>query len=70
MPTAEIYRIGSDGKRTYAGYAKYGDDGSFQGTRGGNGRTKAGRTTNVSEVQRTIATAGMRQAARRRRAGL
>lgn len=70
MPTSEVYRIGSDGKRTYAGYAKFGNDGSFQGTRGGNGRTRAGRYSNTSEVRRTISTVGMRQAARQRRAGL
>lgn len=70
MPTSEVYRIGSDGSHTYAGYARFDNEGNFQGTRGGNGRTRAGRYSNISEVRRTISTVGARQAARQRRAGL
>ncbi len=64
MPTSEIFRIGSDGSETYAGYAKFDSEGNYLGSFGGNGRTRAGRTTNASEVQRAIRTSGARQAAR------
>ena len=64
MPTSEVYRIGSDGSKTYAGYARFDNEGNFLGTRGGNGRTRAGRTPTASRVQRIIRTSGARQAAR------
>ena len=73
MPTREVYQINqSTGQRTYAGYARFGNDGSFQGTAGGygaNGRSN-NRNNGASRVQNVISTAGARQAARRRRVGL
>lgn len=73
MPTREVYQVNqSTGARTYAGYARFGSDGSFQGTAGGYGRGRNSNNANnrASRVQNVIATSGARQAARRRRAGL
>lgn len=73
MPTREVYQVNqSTGARTYAGYARFGNDGSFQGTAGGYGRGRNSNNANngASRVQNVISTAGARQAARSRRAGL
>lgn len=37
MPTAEVYKIGNDGSRMYAGYARFDNEGNYQGSRGGYG---------------------------------
>lgn len=73
MPTREVYQVSqSTGKSTYAGYARFGDDGSFQGTAGGYGQTRRNNssTRNASRVQNTISTVGARQTRRARNAGL
>ena len=74
MPTREVYQVNQQtGKSTYAGYARFGADGSFQGTAGGYGRNGQGRgasnsaTRGASRVQNTISTVGARQARRRPR---
>ena len=48
----------STGKSTYAGYARFGSDGSFQGTAGGYGRNRNSNSAsrNASRVQNTIST--------------
>lgn len=77
MPTREIYRIGNDGSRTYAGYARFDDNGNYQGSFAGYGpqrrginsnRTGNARTNNTSRLQNAINRAGAATAARRRRA--
>lgn len=76
--TREVYRIGENGSRSYAGYARFDNEGNFQGTRGGYGPSRRGinpdrtgnnRANNRSMVQNAINTAGTRQTNRRRRAG-
>lgn len=37
MVTREIYKIGDDGSRTYAGFGKFGRDGKYLGSGGGYG---------------------------------
>ena len=72
MPTREIYQVNQNtGKSTYAGYARFGSDGSYQGSAGGYGpgRQRNSGTRNASRMQNTISTVGARQA-RRRPAGL
>ena len=72
MPTREVYQVNqSTGRSTYAGYARFGSDGSFQGTAGGYGRNRNSNsaTRNASRVQNTISTVSARQA-RRRPSGL
>lgn len=73
MATAEIH----DAQGNYAGYAVFGADGSFQGTRGGYGpqgrginpdRSGNNRRNNASMVQNRVNSSGARQAARRARA--
>lgn len=56
MPTAEIYRINENGTRTYAGYARFGANGEYLGSRGGYGSRQNARngnggrgTTNMGE---------------------
>lgn len=69
MPTREVYQISqSTGARTYAGYARFGSDGSFQGTAGGYSRNTNNANNRASRVQNVIATSGARQAQRTRRA--
>ena len=71
MPTREVYQINqSTGARTYAGYARFGADGSYQGSAGGYGRGRNSNNANngASRVQNVIATSGARQAQRTRRA--
>lgn len=73
MATKELYKVDQNtGKQTYAGYAKFGSDGSYQGSAGGYGRGRNSNNPNngASRLQNTIANAGARQAARARRAGL
>ena len=73
MPTREVYQVNQrTGEKTYAGYAMFDADGKFQGTAGGYGRGRNSNNANngASRVQNVIATAGARQAQRRRRAGL
>ena len=79
--TREVYRIGENGRSSYAGYARFDNRGNFQGTRGGYGTRQAGyrginsdrtgnnRANNRSMVQNAINTAGTRQTNRRRAAG-
>ena len=72
MPTREVYQVNQNtGRSSYAGYARFGSDGSFQGTAGGYGRNRNqnSATRNASRVQNTISTVSARQA-RRRPAGL
>lgn len=65
MPTAEIH----DANGNYAGYAKFGANGEFQGTYAGYGRNGGAAARNgASRVENAINTAPMR-AARRERAG-
>lgn len=37
MPTREIYRIRENGTREYSGYARFGDEGEYEGSFGGYG---------------------------------
>ena len=75
MATREIYQI-TDRGRVYSGYAKFGADGSYQGSRGGynsSGKRPAPNSggggyrynkNGASAMQNVISTAGARQAAR------
>ena len=41
--TREIYKIGNDGSKTYAGYGKFGSDGKYLGSGGGYGSRQNGK---------------------------
>lgn len=47
METREIYKVSSDGSRTYAGYGKFDNSGRYIGSRGGYGSRQTQR--NASE---------------------
>lgn len=73
MPTAEIH----DANGNYAGYARFDNEGNFQGTRGGYGpqrrginpnRTGNARGNNASLVQNNISVSGANIRRRQRRA--
>ena len=73
MATREIYQVDQNtGKKEYAGFAVFGADGSYQGSRGGYGLGRNFNNVNnkASRVQNTISTVGARQARRRKSAGL
>ena len=80
MATREVYKIDQKtGKRSYAGYARFDNDGKFLGTRGGYGpqgrginadKTGNNERNNASMMQNAIGSAGARTDARRRRMGL
>lgn len=60
--TREIYRITENGGREYSGYARFDNEGNYQGSRGGYGG--GGRQNNAnnggSRVQNYIRTAAAR----------
>lgn len=65
MPTAEIH----DSNGRYAGYAVFGSNGEFQGTRGGYGTGRGGRgnrqaRNGASRVQNNIRLTSANQARR------
>ena len=69
MPSREIYRIGDDGARSYAGYARFDAEGNYLGSRGGYGPSRRGinadytgnnRRNDASALQNAINTARAR----------
>lgn len=73
MATREVYQVNQrTGVKTYAGYARFDNDGTYMGSFGGYGFNGSQNNANngASRVQNVIATAGARQRQRARRAGL
>lgn len=73
MATREVYQVNQNtGQQSYGGYARFDEDGRFEGTYGGYGFRGMRNNANnrASRVQNVIATAGARQRRRARRAGL
>lgn len=71
--TAEIYKISESGERTYAGYARFDENGKMTETRGGYGPSKQGinpdktgnkATNNKSRLQNEVSMAAARNGKR------
>lgn len=62
--TREIYRITENGGREYSGYARFDNEGNYQGSRGGYGGGQNNANNGGSRVQNYIRTAAARGARR------